>query len=80
ITFSGALRTLKFDIESSDDISLSGKTYGFGVGAGPGGATGTSGDSVFITSDGTEEGEEGQPFFSGSTVSIKPGTPVYIGR
>lgn len=80
LTKSGAGRTVQFNIDSSDDISLVGLEYGFGVGVAPGGNTATEGHSVFITSDGTEDGDEGTPFFAGSVVTIQGGTEVYIGR
>jgi hypothetical protein len=71
---SGAGRTVKFDINGSDDISLTGNTFGFGVGVSAGGNTATDGNSVFITSDGTTDGDEGTPFFSASTVTINGGS------
>lgn len=80
LTITGAQRTVQFDVDSSDDIALSGTTYGFDVGITAGGNTATDGHSVFITSDGTEEGDEGAPFYAGSVVTINAGTAVSIGR
>lgn len=78
LTYLGAKRTVQFDIRSSDDISLIGNTYGYGVGTAPEGNTAVSGNSVFITSDGTSEGDEGAPFFAGSVASISGGAAVNI--
>ncbi len=80
LTTSGAGRTVQFDIDSSDDIALAGLAYGFGVGVAPAGNTATEGRSVFITSDGTEDGDEGTPFYAGSLVTIQGGTAVFISR
>lgn len=80
ITTSGVSRTLKFDIRSSDDVALSGKRYGFGVGLAASGNTATDGHSVFITSTGDSGGDEGTPFFSGSVVTIRGGTVNSIER
>lgn len=77
---SGANRTVKFDLDESGDISLEGIQYGYGVGVSASGNTSVSGNSSFITSDGTPEGEEGNPFFSGSVVTINPGTVGSVGR
>ncbi len=78
ITNTGALRTLKFDIDGSGDVSLTGKTYGYGVGLAADSNTDVSGNSVFLTSDGTPEGNEGQPFYSAPLVTINGGTAVTI--
>jgi hypothetical protein len=63
-------RTIKFDIRESGDIWLTGATYGFTDYVYAGGNTDVAGSSVFITSDGTTDGDEGIPFFSGSTFTI----------
>ena len=72
IGITGANRTVKFDIyDNTDDVSLSGNTYGMGVGVSPDANTGVAGaESAFITSDGTTDGDAGTPFYSGPTVSI----------
>jgi len=80
LTTTGANRTVVFDIDSSDDISLTGNTYRYGVGVVADGNTATSGTSVFITSDGTSEGDEGTPFFAGSVATINGGTVTSIGK
>jgi hypothetical protein len=74
----GAQRTVKMDIDSSDDVSLTGNTYGYGVGIAADGNTATSGDSVFITSDGTPAGDEGTPFYSAPVITIQGGSVVNI--
>ncbi len=76
----GSNRTVKFDIDSSGDVWLVGKTYGFGVYVIPQGNTDVSGNSVFITSDGTTDGDEGRPFYSGSVLTISPGAATSISR
>lgn len=77
----GANRTVEFDIyDNTDDVSLTGNTYGFGVGLSPSGNTAATGHSVFITSDGTTGGNTGTPFFAGSVLTIKGGSASYIGK
>ncbi len=80
IGITGSTRTVKFDIRQSGDISLLGKSFGYYVLIYPDGGTAESGNSVFITSDGTTDGNEGNPFFSGSVVTINPGTFTTIGK
>ena len=80
LTTTGANRTVEFDIDDSSDIALIGNTYGFGVGIAPSSDTAMSGNSVFLTSDGTPDGDEGASFFAGSVVTINPGTLISIGR
>lgn len=80
LTSSGANRTVAFDINSSDDIGLHGTMYGFGVGVAASSNTATDGHSVFITSDGTADGDEGTPFFSGSVITINGATITSIGK
>jgi hypothetical protein len=75
---SGAQRTVKFDINESGAISLTGNTYGYGVGIAAEGNTATTGNSVFITSDGSTEGDEGTPFYSAPQVTINGGSAVTI--
>jgi hypothetical protein len=78
---SGAGHTAEFDIyDNTDDVGLTGNTYGFGVGITPGGNTSTNGNSVFITSDGTLSGNTGTPFYKGSVATIHSGTFLYIGN
>jgi hypothetical protein len=78
LTTTGANRTVEFDIDGSDDISLTGNTFGYGVGIAASGNTATDGHSVFITSDGTSDGDEGTPFFSGAIATINAGTVISI--
>jgi len=74
ITWTGGARTLKFDIDSSDGIALTGNTYGYGVGIAADSNTSDTGNSVFITSDGTPDGDEGTPFYSAPLVTINGAT------
>ena len=80
LTTTGANRTVEFHIDGSDGIALTGNTYGYGVGIAPEGNTAMEGNSVFITSDGTTDGDEGSPFFAGSVVTINGGTVTSIGK
>ncbi len=80
ITTSGANRTVQFNIRKSDGVWLTGDTYGFDVSIAAEANTATEGNSVFITSDGTTDGDEGTPFFSGSVVTINGATVTSIGR
>lgn len=80
LTTTGSNRTVSFDIDSSDDISLTGNVYKYGVGVSAGGNTAVTGNSVFITSNGDTDGEEGNPFFAGSIVTINSGTFVSVGN
>ncbi|MSU55112.1 MAG: hypothetical protein EXS46_01055 [Candidatus Taylorbacteria bacterium] len=73
-TATGSNRTVEFDIQKSEGISLLGKTFGYYVLVLPNSSTATSGHSVFITSDGSTSGSEGTPFFSGSIVTVNSGT------
>lgn len=78
---SGARRTVEFDIaDNSDDVALSGNTYGFGVSISPAGNTATAGHSVFITDDGTTGGITGNPFYAGSVTTINGGTAVSVSK
>jgi hypothetical protein len=77
---SGVNRTVKFDIRKSGNVALLGNSYGYYVLIYPGGSTATSGNSIFITSDGTTDGSEGRPFFSGSVVTINGGTFTGVGK
>lgn len=82
VDYTGANRTVKFDInDNTDDVSLSGNTYGLGVGVSPDSNTDVAGvESAFITSDGTTDGTAGTPFYSGSTVTISGGAETSIGK
>ena len=80
ILFSGAGRTVEFDIDYSTDTSLTGLAYGFVTGLVPGGNTDTAGHSVFLTSDGETDGDTLKPFFAGSITHISAGTFNYIER
>lgn len=79
---SAANRTVKFDIyDNTDDVSITGNTYGLGVGISPTGNTDVAGtESAFITSDGSTDGDTGTPFYSGSTITVSGGAVNYIGR
>ena len=77
----GAGRTVQFDLfDNTDDEGTGGNTYGFGVPFVPSGNTAVSGNSVFITSDGTTDGTAGTPFFAGSVTTITGGTATYVGK
>ena len=77
----GANRTVEFDIsDNTDDVALTGDSYGFGDGISPSGNTATSGHSVFITSDGSTGGNTGTPFYAGSVTSISGGTLTSVGK
>ena len=80
LAITGSNRTVEFDIHGSDDIALTGNSYGFGVGIAANGNTATAGNSVFITGDGTTDGDEGVPFFAGSVVTINAGAMVSAGN
>jgi hypothetical protein len=81
LTATGANRTVKFNIhDNTDDISLTGNTYGFSVGASAGGNTATSGNSVFLTDTGDTDGNSLTPFYSGPQVTISPGEMISAGR
>lgn len=70
---SAANRTVKFDLYESGALSLTGAEYGYGVGITPSAHTAASGNSVFLTSDGSSDGEEITPFFSGSLFTVSGG-------
>jgi len=59
ITAAGVGRTARFDVRDADDITLSGATYGFGVGV---------------------DGDDAEPFWPGSTISIQGGTLISVGK
>ncbi|MFZ2593592.1 MAG: peptidoglycan-binding domain-containing protein [Minisyncoccia bacterium] len=73
-TGTGSARTVKFDIAGSDAIVARGSSYKFLVPTQASSNTSTSGNSVFLTSDGTSDGDALEPFFSGSLVTINPGS------
>ena len=77
---SGANRTAQFDIDYPTDVSITGDTYGYGIYLLPGGNTAQSGNSVFLTEDGTADTASLFPFFVGSPASINAGTFVNIER
>lgn len=77
---SGANRTVEFDIRKSGDIALFGNSYGFYVIIYADGNTAMDGHSVFITSTGDTDGDEGSPFFSGSVITINGGTFTGVGK
>mgnify|MGYP001614576693 FL=1 len=80
ILHGAANRTIKFDIRSSTDVWITGMSYGFGIAPYADGNTADTGESVFLTSDGTTDGNALTPFFSGSTVNVVSATVDYIGR
>lgn len=80
LLISGAQRTVKFDINESGDVSLTGNTYGYGVGIAAEGNTSDTGNSVFITSDGTTDGDEGIPFYSAPLVTVSGAAVTSIGN
>ncbi|MDB5238094.1 MAG: hypothetical protein JWM46_364 [Candidatus Kaiserbacteria bacterium] len=80
LTTGGSNRTVEFDIGGSDDIALTGNTFGYGVGISAQGNTAVSGNSVFITSDGSPDGDEGGPFYAGSVVTINGSAVTSIGK
>ncbi|MSR78769.1 MAG: hypothetical protein EXS59_01320 [Candidatus Taylorbacteria bacterium] len=80
LTATGSDRTVKFDIRQSADVSFRGQSFGYYVLISLDQGAATSGNSVFITSDGTTDGTEGSPFFSGSIVSIKSGSFTNIDK
>lgn len=73
ITGTGSGRTVRFDLAGPDDVTARGLTYGFFVEGSPESHTDTSGNSVFLTSDGTTDGESLNPFYKGSEFTISPG-------
>ncbi len=78
---SGANRTVEFDLtDNTDDEGTGGNTYGFGVGVVPSGNTASSGNSVFLTSDGSTSGTSLTPFFSGSVTTISGGAIISVSR
>jgi hypothetical protein len=80
LTTTGANHTVEFDIDSSSDIGLTGNTYGFGVSVAPTDDTAQSGNSVFLTSDGTTAGSQGASFYAGSVTTISPGALISVGN
>lgn len=76
-----ANRTVRFDLQGSTDVWLSGLTYGYGIAPYPTGNTDVEGTtSAFLTSDGTTDGDALTPYYAGSPVSVTSGTFNYIGR
>jgi hypothetical protein len=75
-----ANRTVKFDVRRSEDIGAAGGEFGFGISVSASANTATSGNSVFITSDGSTDGEAGTPFYSGAIISVRGGTVNSIGK
>lgn len=80
LTTSGSNRTVKFNIHYPDDIVVEGKTYKYGIYPYASGNTAISGNSVFLTEDGTTDTDALTPFFSGSEVTISPGALITIGK
>jgi hypothetical protein len=74
ITGSGSGRTVRFDLAGPDDVTARGQLYGFYVEGSPESHTDTSGNAVFLTSDGTTDGESLNPFYKGSEFTISPGS------
>lgn len=65
-------RTVKFDIENSSDIYMTGEKYGYGILA----SAGTTG----AASDSSSEFTTGTPFFDGSKVTVTGGAATTISR
>lgn len=65
-----ANRTIRFNINYPSDIVLYGTTYGFGIAPYAAGNTATDGSSVFLTDDGTTDGNALTPFFQGSVATV----------
>ena len=80
LTTTGTNRTVQFDIFDGGDIGITGLTYGYGIFPAAGGNTGTSGNSVFMTSDGTTDGDSLKPYFVGSVTTISNSSASYIGK
>jgi hypothetical protein len=81
LNVSAANRNVEFDIyDNTDDIGLTGNTYGFGVGLVPGGNTASQGNSVFLTDDGTPSGLNLTPFFKGSLITVSGGALISAGK
>ena len=80
ITTSGSNRTIKFDINDAADINITGTSYGFGIYTTPEDPIATSGNSVFLTVDGTADTDSITPFFSGSQVTISAGAVTGISK
>ncbi|TAK59324.1 peptidoglycan-binding protein [Patescibacteria group bacterium] len=80
ITTSGSNRTVKFDINDAADINITGISYGFGIYTTPEDPIGTSGNSTFLTVDGTADTDSITPFFSGSQVTISGGAVTGISK
>lgn len=78
IRSSGSGRTVRFDIAGADDIGVRGIQYGYFVEGSPESHTATSGNSVFLTSDGTPDGESLDPFYKGSEFTISPGAFINV--
>ena len=80
ITTSGSNRTVQFDIDGAAYVYLVGESYGYGIYTIPGGNTDVSGNSLFLTEDGTTDTDSITPFFSGSIVTISPGAFISVGK
>lgn len=80
IGVSGMRRTIQFNLYYPDDIFVFGNTYGQGIYPYAGDNTATAGNSVFLTSDGSTSGSVVYPFFSGSVVTLSPGTFNSVSR
>lgn len=65
-----ANRTVKFDLRESTNIVIYGAQYGFGIAPYPINNTDVSGESVFLTSDGTTDGDSLFPYYSGPTANV----------
>lgn len=78
IRSSGSGRTVRFDIAGADDVGARGLQYGYYVEGSPESHTATSGNSVFLTSDGTTDGDSLDPFYKGSEFTISPGAFINV--
>ena len=83
LTYSGANRTVQFNINDGSDIGIQGELYGFYLFPIPSDHTDTlqSGNhSIFATTDGTTDGDSMKPYFVGSITNISGAGMVSIGR
>jgi len=80
ITTGGSNRTVQFDIDNAAYIYIVGQSYGYGIYTIPGGNTDITGNSLFLTEDGTTDTDSITPFFSGSIVTISPGAFISVGK
>jgi hypothetical protein len=78
VTGGGSGRTVRFDLTGPDDVTAQGERYGFYVGGSPESHTDTSGNAVFLTTDGTTDGDSLDPFYKGSEFTISSGEFINV--